>query len=442
MAGRPSKTRQLDVWMNGILVGYWRQSAASVHNFSYATSWLDSPQSRPVSLSLPLAIGTRGESGAKVVSYFDNLLPDSLNIRNRVAARYGVASANTFDLLEKIGRDCVGAVQLMPAGVAPQNVFTIKGQALTDEEIEARLNLNAVGVDFGAPGENDLRISIAGAQEKTALLFHDGCWQVPVGATPTTHIFKLPMGEVGDVRADFSTSVENEWLCARIMQAYGLPAADCDLKVFGRYKVLVVRRFDRKMMEAGWIARLPQEDFCQVFGLNATQKYEDKGGPGMDHILDKLRGSVEPERDRRRFLTTQLLFWMLAAPDGHAKNFSIFLHAGGKFELTPLYDVLSAWPLIGNGPRQFQWQKVKLAMAARSTNAHYKVAEIQRRHWNAIAKRNSMGSDFASSIEEVLQKTPAVIDSISAQLPADFPENVAAPILEGLRRQAQRLAAA
>lgn len=441
MVGRPPKTRRLDVWMNGLLVGHWTHSAAGLHHFAYGESWLETPQRRPVSLSLPLAIGTRGESGPKVVSYFDNLLPDSITIRHRVALRHGAASADTFDLLEKTGRDCVGAVQLMPAGAIPEHVFTIAGQPLTEQEIAARLDRTVAGVGLGAPGEEDLRISIAGAQEKTALLFHDGRWHLPSGATPTTHIFKLPMGDVGDVRADFSTSVENEWLCSRIMQAYGLPAADCDLAVFGRHKVLVVRRFDRKMMETGWIARLPQEDFCQVFGLNATLKYEDRGGPGMDNILDKLRGSVAPERDRRRFLTTQLLFWMLAAPDGHAKNFSIFLHAGDRFELTPLYDVLSAWPVIGNGPLHFQWQRVKLAMAARSRNPHYKMVDIQRRHWNTVARRNAMGLDFEDSIEEVVRKTPAVIESVSAQLPANFPANVAEPIFAGLRTQAQRLAA-
>jgi serine/threonine-protein kinase HipA len=290
------------------------------------------------------------------------------------------------------------------------------------------------------PAEDALRISLAGAQEKTAFLYHAGGWHMPQGATPTTHIFKLPMGDVGLVRADFSTSVENEWLCAKIMQAYGLPAANCEIARFGRHKVLVVERFDRRWMQAGWIARLPQEDFCQVFGLGSFQKYEEKGGPGMDDILDKLRGSVNAEQDRNRFLGTQLLFWMLAAPDGHAKNFSIRLLAGGAFELTPLYDVMSAWPVIGKGPRQFQSQKIKLAMAVRSKNPHYRMQDIQRRHWNAIARRNAMGGDFEAAIEDILARTPGVVEAVGARLPQGFPAQVAEPIFEGLLRQAKRLA--
>lgn len=131
---------------------------------------------------------------------------------------------------------------------------------------------------------------------------------------------------------------------------------------------------------------------------------------------------------------------MLAAPDGHAKNFSIRLLAGGAFELTPLYDVMSAWPVIGKGPRQFQWQKIKLAMAVRSKNAHYRIQDIQRRHWNAVAKRNAMGGDFEAVIEAILAKTPGVVASVASRPPQGFPAQVAEPIFEGLLLQAKRLA--
>ena len=442
MAGRPSKTRRLDVWMNGELVGQWSILATGVQRFAYDETWLNNPAGRSLSLSLPLVHGTRSQSGVQVAAYFDNLLPDSLAIRNRVASRYGAASTDAFDLLEKVGRDCVGAVQLLPEGSPSPDVATVAGRPLSEVDVEALLDATLAGPRLGAPTEDELRISIAGAQEKTGLLHHEGGWHLPQGATPTTHILKLPMGEVGTVRADFSTSVENEWLCAQLMRAYGLPAAQCDIARFGRYKVLVVERFDRKWMGAGWIARLPQEDFCQVFGVHSAQKYEEKGGPGMDEILDKLRGSVQAERDRRYFLAAQLLFWMLAAPDGHAKNFSIHLLPGSRFELTPLYDVMSAWPVIGRGARQFQWQKVKLAMAVRSRNAHYAMQEVQRRHWNAVAKRNAMGQDFETVIENLVQRTPGAIAAVTARLPRDFPAAVAEPIFEGLTKQARRLAGA
>jgi serine/threonine-protein kinase HipA len=439
MAGRPSTKRRMEVWMNGEHVGYWQLAPHAWSHFAYAPSWLASERCRPISLSLPLTIGSRGIAGPAVGAYFDNLLPDTADIRSRVASRYGAASTEAFDLLQKVGRDCVGAVQLLPEGSAPPEVKAITAQPLTEADIEAQLNAAVSGVSVGVPEENDLRISIAGAQEKTAFLYHDDRWQLPHGSTPTTHIFKLPLGLVGGMRADFSTSVENEWLCAKLMRAYGLPVANCDIARFGRHKVLVVERFDRRRMSSGWIARLPQEDFCQVFGKGSTQKYEENGGPGMADILDKLRGSVQPQADRRNFLKAQLLFWMLAAPDGHAKNFSIRLLPGNGFEMTPLYDVMSAWPVIGRGARQFQWQKVKLAMAVRATNAHYHMQDVQRRHWNAVAKRNAMGPNFEDVIEEVRQKTSAIIAEAAAQLPNGFPHSVAGPIFDGLEKQARRL---
>lgn len=440
MAGRMSKVRRLDVWMNGLSVGQWSVRADGTQHFAYDDAWLQHPLRRPLSLSLPLALGTKGQSGSAVSTYFDNLLPDSASIRLRLASRHGAVSADIFDLLEKIGRDCIGAVQLLPQGTQTPDVHRIDASVLSSDQIAARLDAVTASPQFGAGAIDDLRISLAGAQEKTALLRQGKRWYLPHGATPTTHIIKLPLGEVGSVRADFSTSVYNEWLCSKIMEAFGLPVAQCEIVSFAHHTVLAVERFDRQHMRSGWIARLPQEDFCQATGCGPSQKYEEQGGPGMDRILDILRGSQHARRDRQRFLKTQLLFWMLAAPDGHAKNFSIQLLAGDAFELTPLYDVMSAWPVIGRGARQFQWQKIKLAMALRSKNTHYRMADIQRRHWNEVARRNSVGADCNAIIDEVIDQTPNVIDTVQSILPSDFPASVSEPVFQGLLRQAKRLA--
>jgi len=424
--------------MNGELVGHWTFTSASGHSFSYDPSWMDHPNSRSLSLSLPLSQGTASFTGSVVESYFDNLLPDSPSIRKRIASKFGADSTQAFQLLEKIGRDCVGAIQLLPADSASPDVRRIDAEPLSDTDIERILDDTVSNRNIGIPIEDELRISIAGAQEKTALLWHKDQWCRPHGTTPTTHILKLPMGKVGGMRADFSTSVENEWLCAQLVRNYGLPVADCEIATFGRHKALVVTRFDRNLVD-GWWARLPQEDFCQVKGLPPGRKYEEHGGPGISSILDTLRGSDAAEFDRTNFLTAQLIFWMLAAPDGHAKNFSIFIGPGDHFRATPLYDVMSAWPAIGHGAREIQWQKVKLAMALRTKNAHYGIGEIQRRHWNEVAKANALGSDFEGVIEKITSMSPSVIESVASQLPPDFPTSVSGPIFDGLLAQAKRL---
>ncbi len=438
MAGRPSHRKTLAVWMNGEYVGEWTFSSYSGHSFRYDERWLVHPLRRPLSLSLPMEQGTDPVTGPRVEAFFDNLLPDSPGIRKRISHKFET-SMRTMDLLEKIGRDCVGAIQLLPTGAEPPDVRHINTEPLTDGQVAQILDRTLSEPTPGDSGEEDLRISIAGAQEKTALVWHQDRWCKPLGATPTTHIFKLPLGQVGGMRADFSTSVENEWLCAEIAREFGLPVARCDIARFGRHKVLIVERFDRRLIDHSWWARLPQEDFCQVRGIPNERKYEEHGGPGMSTILSVLRGSESAEGDRETFLAAQLLFWMLAAPDGHAKNFSIFIEALGRYHLTPLYDIMSAWPVIGPGPNKFQWQRVKLAMAVRATSAHYRMAHIQRRHWNTVAKTNAMGEDFEPTIQRFIAAASPAVEAISTRLPKGFPNSVSDSIFNGLLIQAKRL---
>lgn len=186
---------------------------------------------RPLSLSLPFTPGNRPHRGTAVSAYFDNLLPDSPAIRQRLAARYGAASTQAFALLREIGRDCVGAVQLMPEDQPPPHGQGIEGVALSTSEVAATL-AGVVRAPGPARDDDGFRISIAGAQEKTALLWHQDQWHRPVGTTPSTHIFKLPLGRIGAIGADLSGSVENEWLCAQLLRAYGLPVAECEIGHF------------------------------------------------------------------------------------------------------------------------------------------------------------------------------------------------------------------
>jgi serine/threonine-protein kinase HipA len=289
---------------------------------------------------------------------------------------------------------------------------------------------------------DDLRLSIAGAQEKSALLWHQGQWQRPLGSTPTTHILKLPMGLVGAMRADMRTSVENEWLCSRIMQGFGLPVAQCEIAQFEDMKVLVVERFDRRPSADGnWIVRLPQEDFCQATGTSPLQKYQADAGPGISKIMEILLGSELAEQDRLNFFKTQLVFWLLAATDGHAKNFSIFHLPGGRFRATPLYDVLSAHPILGTGANTLAPQRAELAMAVRGTQNYYNLRQIQRRHWLHHSGQVGLGTAAAEGvIEELLVAVDGVVASAYAQIPAGYPMDLADAILQGLVRQRDRLA--
>lgn len=308
---RTRSSSELYVFMNGRKVGRLSRGTSGRLEYAYAAAWLDWEQSRPLSLSLPLTPETY--TGDVVENYFDNLLPDSQPIRNRIQARFAARSSRAFDLLWHAGRDCVGAVQLIPEDAETLDVQRIESIPLSEAEIADTLR-NYATMPLGMGRERDFRISIAGAQEKTALLWHDGNWCLPQGVTPTSHIFKLPVGKIVHSGLDLSDSVENEWICHLILKAYGVPVAHTEIRSFDGVKVLVVERFDRRWAGDGsWLIRLPQEDMCQALGVPPALKYESDGGPGSERIMSLLLGSAEPLKDRKTFMTLQLLFWLMGA---------------------------------------------------------------------------------------------------------------------------------
>ena len=434
--------------MNGRLVAVWTTLRTGTSVLRYDEAWVRSDEGRALSLSLPFTVGLE-HRGAAVTNYFDNLLPDSTAIRRRLRRRFRARSDDAFDLLTAIGRDCVGAVQLLPPGVEPTGWNRVDAEPLKDADVDRILASVTSDMPLGQRDEDDLRISIAGAQEKTALLRMAGRWYRPHGATPTTHILKLPLGLVGNLRADMTDSVENEWLCGQLMNALGIATAETAIATFGGARALVVTRFDRRWqgVPAGaeqkprfkpaagvWIARLPQEDFCQALGIAPDRKYEGEGGPSVRDCLGVLAHSEQADEDRATFALAQLTFWLLAATDGHAKNFSIQHRRGGRYNLAPLYDVLSAWPIIGRGPNQLAYQRASLAMAIRGRNAHYRLNEIDVRHWQRLAA--SCGSAVWQRMTAMVERVDDALNVVEPRLPPGFPDQVWSRIAEGMRRHA------
>jgi serine/threonine-protein kinase HipA len=242
MVRRRAKTTQLFVYMNNILVGNLIRKSSRDLEFHYHEAWLEHENARPISLSMPLR--EKAYTGDIVSHYFDNLLPDNDKVLDRIQREFGAESKRSFDLLFHIGADCVGALQFLSQEIS-ENTQGIQADPIDDSSI-AKMLKNYRTEPLGMALESDFRISLAGAQEKTALLWHQGKWWRPRGGTPTTHIIKQPIGVIKEYNIDLSESVENEWLCLKILSSFDLPASHAKIVCFDDLKTLVVERFDRK----------------------------------------------------------------------------------------------------------------------------------------------------------------------------------------------------
>ncbi|MBX9588976.1 MAG: type II toxin-antitoxin system HipA family toxin [Hyphomonadaceae bacterium] len=431
---RRRKHPPLNVFLNGRLVGRLRRESTGAIDFQYDDSWLEWESAIPVSLSLPLREDRY--IGAPVSAVFENLLPDSEVFKQRLAERSGAEGKDAYSLLAAVGRDCVGALQFLPEGMEPDAPNKVKGRAVTEADI-AKILANLARSPLGIGEDQDFRISLAGAQEKTALLFWRKRWLLPHGTTATTHIIKPQISKL-ESGIDLSNSVENEYLCLKLVEAFGLPAAHAEITKFAGRRALVIERFDRRRTRDQRLLRLPQEDCCQALGFPPTRKYQADGGPGIRQIIDLLKGSDEAREDQSRFLKAQIVFWVLANTDAHAKNYSLHLAPGGRFRLAPIYDVVSVQPSIDAG--EVEPKRAKLAMPV-GKNRHNVLHSVLPRHFLQTAKLCGIPQTTAKAIMEELGDTgAAAIDKVIGELPKGFPQKLAKSIADGAKARLGKIA--
>ena len=418
---RIRKQRDLIVYVGTSKVGQLTQAPNRAITFRYSQNWLSSDHPFPISLSMPLS--DRIWAGESASNYFDGLLPDDRTSRERIARLKKADSTSVFDLLTVVGRDCVGALRLLTEDTDPGEIEKMRYRPVDEKEITRRLaslQTNPLGLDST---DDEFRISIAGVQDKTAFLRTNDQWNLPYGSTPSSHIFKTAIGK-NAFGADFSDTPWNEWLCLTLCKALGLETANVDVKLYGGQPILVVERFDR-IWRDGTLHRLPQEDLCQALGFPPERKYQSEGGPDIRQVMKLLNGSSRSYEDRLSFMKTQVIFWLIAGIDGHAKNFSIFLSPLG-FQLTPLYDVMSVLPY-----RQFPLQKVKMAMKI-GREGQYRINYILPRHFYQTAEvvgllKEDMDTIFSDLIER-LDDALSEVSTVAAEI--GVPGSTSSPILE------------
>lgn len=429
--GRKKTVKVLKIYLNGANVGNLKKENSGLISFKYSEEWVK--DGFAISQSLP--IQEQEYKGEIVSRYFDNLLPDNDDIKKLVAQKFGAESTRPFDLLAVMGRDCVGALSFISEGSEGPPTFEMNYSKLTNKSLANKIR----GLGSSSPlgmEEDDFRLSIAGAQEKTALLRIGKNWYEPHGQTPTTHIFKTPIGALG-MELNFDDSVDNEWASLFIMEKFGLKTCKASIENFEDQRVLVVERFDRRWLKDDGkdvILRIPQEDLCQALSVSPYKKYQNEGGPGIVSIAKFLTAS-QVDADRYDFFKGILVFDLLFATDGHGKNFSISLNQRG-FKMTPYYDVMSGYFLHVREKRPIQ--RMKLAMSVGNSN-HYNFDKILKRHYEETAKKCLISKDDFEKIVHDVKESFEKFDYKAKELDPDLNQETLEIILEGMKKRAGKI---
>lgn len=295
-------------------------------NFQYDTDWLASESAIPLSLSLPLQAAPFGPD--RTHPFFSNLLPES-ELRRLVARKLGLSEKNDFALLEAVGGECAGALTLLP-----------ESRGLTSDGNYRRLSgkeLDSLIAELpGRPllaGEEGIRLSLAGAQNKLPVYFDGEAVSLPMGSAPSSHILKPPTPY-------YPETVQNETFCMQLAARLGLPVPKVTI-LKAQQPLYLIERYDRERNAEGKLIRLHQEDFCQALGVDSDRKYEKEGGPGLKDCFDLLREhSIQPVIDLRMLLEWVIFNYLIGNADAHAKNISLMLTPQGP-KLAPFYDIMS-----------------------------------------------------------------------------------------------------
>jgi serine/threonine-protein kinase HipA len=327
-------TRTLDVYLNSGLVGHLVQDSGGQMYFAYAESWLSRPGATALSQSLPLRKERFRQKECR--GFFAGILPEQAN-REIIARNLGISAHNDYAMLEQIGGECAGAVTFMPTGPERQYGY----RKLSQEELAAILK--ELPKRPLLAGEEGIRLSLAGAQDKIAVRIEGGDISLPLGGAPSTHILKPAVER-------FEGVVFNEALCMKLAAAAGLPAAAVETRIVDGMDYLLVERYDRyhrqKPGNEPVLERLHQEDFCQAQGIVSEQKYQKEGGPSLKQCFGLLREvSSAPVIDLARLLDAVIFNYLVGNNDAHGKNFSLLYRGVGtenlEIRISPLYDVVS-----------------------------------------------------------------------------------------------------
>jgi len=388
-------TSALAVLLSGRLIGQVERTRAGVLRLTYLPE-ASAPGATPLSLSLPPT--EQSITGPRVESFLDGLLPDNTRVRQSIAREHGADASDPLSLLAVIGKDCAGAVQFCPPDQVEQTLArTGHLVPVSNSDIEMRLAEMRMDQDasWTMPEEH---WSLGGGQQKFALRRTGDGWAEARGTYPTSHIFKP-----GIYKLHAQALVEH--ISMRAASAIGLDVAHTEYASFKSEDVLVITRFDRIASQDGTLTHIHQEDACQALGV--VEKYEQHGGPSVEDIVTLLRENSHTaaagRRNGDRFIDGIILNMVIAAPDGHARNYALLLDRD-QVHLAPLFDVASG--LAYDNPSN--------RVTAMSVAGNFYPETVTRDDWVRLAERNRL--DEATLIERVSEVASQIPDAMREAL--------------------------
>jgi serine/threonine-protein kinase HipA len=395
---------ELEVWLFNDRVGTLALVDGRL-NFYYSQVWLLQPKAFALSVSLPLQREPFDDH--KTRPYFAGILPEG-KMRRLIAQQFQVSIQNDFALLDHIGGECAGAVtflesgQTLPAQNQPDDV-----QWLSEKEVVALLD--ELPRRPMLAGKQDLRLSLAGAQDKLPVVFDGDRIGLPRNGSPSTHILKPAIQAVED-------SVVNEGFCLALADAVQLKPAKSKVHTISGRPFLLVERYDRiadahELSESkGQRRRLHQEDFCQALGVVPEMKYQNEGGPDLAQCFELVRRVTRPSAPQVLRLLDYVIFnALIGNHDAHAKNFSL-LYSNQSIVLAPFYDTLSTavYPTL----------TPKMAM---KIGSKYKFSEVHVRHWDQFAQSVGLAkAPTKKRILELAKKLPMAARKLRSETDRDF----------------------
>lgn len=397
-------------------VGQLTLAASGLIEFQYDTKWKQNPDRFPISISLPLD-GNYDVHASH--HFFVNLLPEA-NTRQQICQSLQISQGNDFGLLKAIGGDCAGAlaITLSDASVPPEQRYeTVSERQLADWSVGTPNAFSAV------TGQDEVRLSLAGAQDKLPVHLQDDRIMIPLGSTPSTSLLKF-------ASPIYSHLPENETFVSMLARAIGLPVVDIQLRHTDRSVIAVITRYDR-VFEDGCYRRLHQEDFCQALGIGAASKYEKEGGPGLRQCAEIIRRHTSFPLIELQKLMNWTLFNLLAGnADAHGKNLSLLYADRRSLQLAPFYDLVCT--------RNYKNISRHLAMSLGGVTDPDQIGAKQL---------HAMADDLGVRAAVVLKAAASLSEQLSQQMPyvvTRFADTFgSSPILERIpiiiRKQIRRL---